>query len=101
MAPEADSQPTPQDGAAANAREDAIQSLEGLGSSGRPLSELLEEAKRLVNASNGEVTACAKSEANEKPRLAEIAQERSGGQLNLRAGLLRSGHFTGSWRRIR
>jgi len=105
--PNAYSKPAPQDIAAANVRQDPIQSLENLASSGRPLAELLEDAKQLLDASNAEsnATARGKSEINEEVRQAEIEQERSSGRLNRRAEIAgrsrRSGHLTQIWRRVR
>jgi hypothetical protein len=103
--PDADSKPTPQDGVAANVPQDAIESLENLASRDRPLAELLDEAKRLLDTSNPEpnLAAHAKSEANEKPRLAEIEQETSGRlsrQAETANPLRRSGHASRIWRRV-
>ena len=95
---DADSKPTPQDGAAVNVRKRAIQSLENLGSSDRPLAELLDEAKRLLDSSNPEpsLMARATSDRNEKARQAEIEQRAGGDGLRDRAEtanrLRRSGH---------
>ena len=103
--PHADSKPTPQDGAAANVRQDALESLENLASSDRPLSELLDEAKRLLDSSNPEppLTAHATSERNENARQAEIEQRTTGDGLRKRAEtsnrLRRSGHTSRIWRR--
>jgi hypothetical protein len=97
--------PTPQDGAAASDRQDTIQSLENLASSGRPLAELLEDAKHLLRASNPDpnVTVREESVTKEKARPAEIEQEASGGRLSHRAEtasrLYRSGHAAQIWRR--
>src|SRR5262249_44713008 len=97
------SRPAPQDGAAANVRQDAIQSLENLASSGHPLAELLEEAKQLVGASNPEPNVTARR--TPAAYLGDIEQETSGGRLDLRAEtakrLQRSRHFAKMWRRAR
>jgi hypothetical protein len=101
------SHPAPRGGAVAGVRQEAIQSLENLASSDRPLSELLEEAKQLVGAinPNPNVTARGKSEIDETPPLADIQQEKRGGRPNERAitatRFHRSRRFTGIWRPAR
>ena len=95
--------PTPQDGAAANDRQDTI---ENLAVSDRPLAELLEEAKHLVAGSNPvpNVTVRGESATNEKVRRTEAEQATSGARLNHGAEtannrVCRYRHIAQIWRR--
>jgi hypothetical protein len=98
--------PAAQESAATNVRRDAVQSIESLVSSGRPLAELLEEAKQLVDAGpRPEPDGAREIRDDEKPRPGEMDQETSGGRPNDRAQRAnRFGsfqHTTQIWRRAR
>jgi hypothetical protein len=83
--------PTPQDGAAASDRQDTIQSLENLASSGRPLAELLEHAKHLLRASNpdpnGLIAACLSRDVRLCPDRRSFRVTRAAGCAARRIGL--------------
>ena len=110
VAAEPYSHATPHGVAAADVRQEAIQSLEDLASSGRSLAELLEEAKRLVSPGKPEpnVMIGEKSKANAEPPLAGKEQQTNGGQLNRAPetanSIHRSRHNTaiskGAWIRV-
>jgi len=103
--PQTNSELGPRDVTAANVRQSAIQSLENLASSKRPLAELLDEAKELLGSSKREPsgTICGQSEANQRARLTEIEQRTGGGPPSHSAEtatrLHRSGRTTRNGRR--